>query len=101
MEADYDFVGCGSGKGYTVNVLWNKVSLCNICTFSSSETPVVAIVKKELKIKQKVLQFCGLIFAKSGGNFNYFDSNNNNNSGEKKIKKKESEGEEKACRIGL
>ena len=52
MEADYDFVGCGSGKGYTVNVLWNKVSLCNICTFSSSEKPVVAIVKKELKIKQ-------------------------------------------------
>lgn len=24
MEADYDFVGCGSGKGYTVNVPWNK-----------------------------------------------------------------------------
>ena len=49
MEADYDFVGCGSGKGYTVNVPWNKVSLCNFCT---SEKPVFAIVKKELKIKQ-------------------------------------------------
>ncbi|XP_044176532.1 histone deacetylase 6-like isoform X5 [Acropora millepora] len=53
MEADYDFVGCGSGKGYTVNVLWNKVSLCNICTFSSSEKPVVAIVKKRAQNKAK------------------------------------------------
>ena len=56
--------------------------------------------KKELKIKQLVLQFCGLIFTQNWGNFNYFDSNSYNNSGEKK-KEKESEGEGKACSIGL
>lgn len=29
-DADYDVVGSGAGKGFNVNIPWNKVNICKV-----------------------------------------------------------------------